>query len=205
MEKLIGKRVLVVEDDPMTLVVSTNFFQLAGAEVITATNLEDAINALEKNPIDFIYTDTQYPASNDQETISSTAGVDLSNYVHNNHPNIIVIATSGSEEVSTRQLYDNQGHIAAYHQKPVNRENLINTCDRLLKEHDINHTFPFTEEQLDEFRSAGQMGTVCELYRVGKDYFSAHSDDKGKYTGDLDFAIGLNHLHRYILENRPKD
>jgi CheY-like chemotaxis protein len=196
-----GKTVLVVEDEPMTLDLTVSFLSGAGYNVVSATTFKEAVEALEEEPIDFLLTDTQYKL-NGNGRIDDRAGVKLSNHVAGKIP---VIATSGAYEPEIKALYAKEGQVDIFIPKPINFPSLLVTCDKLLKEHDITHSFPFTEEQLTEFRSAGQMGTVCELYRIGKDYFSAHSDDKGKYTGDLDFAIGLNHLHSYILENRPKD
>ena len=81
-------RVLVVDDDFLVRINTTDLLEEAGFEVIEASDVAGAINILALNArIDLVCTDVRMPGELD--------GIDLAILVRNRHPETKVIVMSG--------------------------------------------------------------------------------------------------------------
>ena len=81
-------KVLVVEDEPILLLLATDVVEEAGFEAISAANADDAIRILStRNDIAIIFTDIRMPGSMD--------GMKLALTVRDRWPPIEIIVTSG--------------------------------------------------------------------------------------------------------------
>jgi CheY-like chemotaxis protein len=79
--------VLIVEDEPLIMMVALETISQAGFEVIEAVNADEAIRVLEsRNDIRIIFTDINMPGSMD--------GLKLAHAVRGRWPPIKIIATS---------------------------------------------------------------------------------------------------------------
>jgi two-component system NtrC family response regulator len=120
---LIGNRILVVDDDESLRRVTQVRLQKAGYEVATAAGGEEALNLLERIPIDLIVTDLNMPGMN---------GVELLKQVKAIYPEkIVVLVTAyGTVESAVEAMklgaYD-------YILKPINSEALQHTVSRALE------------------------------------------------------------------------
>ena len=82
------KTVLVVEDEPLLLMLATDIVEDAGFEVVTATNADAAIKILLTRPdIHIVFTDIDMPGSMD--------GLKLAAAIRERWPPIEIIVTSG--------------------------------------------------------------------------------------------------------------
>ncbi|HYD78638.1 MAG TPA: PAS domain S-box protein [Paucimonas sp.] len=80
--------VLIVEDEPDVLEVTTELFRYMGYEVITASNGLDAIDILKrKRDIDVLFTDVMMP--------KGMSGIELGRFTQKLCPNVRVILASG--------------------------------------------------------------------------------------------------------------
>jgi CheY-like chemotaxis protein len=80
--------VLVVEDEPLVLLIATTFIEEAGYEVVSATNADEAVLILEaRTDIRIVFSDIDMPGSMD--------GMKLANAVRGRWPPIELILTSG--------------------------------------------------------------------------------------------------------------
>ncbi len=59
--RLCGKRILVADDNAINLQLMTTLLSFHGAEVITATNGEEAVNQALEHPVDLIFMDIHMP------------------------------------------------------------------------------------------------------------------------------------------------
>jgi CheY-like chemotaxis protein len=90
--------VLVVEDEPLTLMDAVELVNEAGFEAISARNADDAMTILERREdIRMIFTDINMPGSMD--------GLKLAHAVRNRWPPIEIIVTSANLRVA-QQLPD---------------------------------------------------------------------------------------------------
>ncbi|MCS7008599.1 MAG: hybrid sensor histidine kinase/response regulator [Chthoniobacterales bacterium] len=68
---LLGKRALVVDDDPQFLKFLVNLLDHNGIFSIAASNGHEALTALSSNPVDFILSDVQMPEMDGYEFLSA--------------------------------------------------------------------------------------------------------------------------------------
>jgi CheY-like chemotaxis protein len=106
--------VLVVEDDPLTLMATAADLRAAGFSVVEAANSNDAIEALTTNStIGAMFTDVQMPGAMD--------GLELARHVHGRWPLIKVIVTSGDTQFGFADLLP--GH--HFLPKPYGHDELV--------------------------------------------------------------------------------
>ena len=101
-----------------------------GLELIATFNdAEMALNYIDSHPVDGIFTDIQMPI---------ISGLELSRYVHQNHPNIVIFiisAYSNFEYAREAMNYD----VAGYLLKPLNFKNLSDACTKMKNKIDNIH------------------------------------------------------------------
>lgn len=113
--------VLVVEDEPLILMNALQIFEDAGFEVVDAYDAEHALIRLTERPdINAIFTDVDMPGRFD--------GVELAQIVHDRHPNIVIIVTSGAVAVQR----DNLPKRSQFVPKPYRGERVVSLIDELL-------------------------------------------------------------------------
>lgn len=89
--------VLVVEDDPLTLIYAVELVNEAGFSAVSAKNADDAIVILEsRDDIRVIFTDIDMPGSMD--------GLKLAHAVRDRWPPVEIIITSGLNFEPTQRL-----------------------------------------------------------------------------------------------------
>ena len=89
--------VLVVEDEPLLLIMATDMIEDAGFSVVSATNADDALTILsERTDVRIVFTDVRMPGSMN--------GLDFAAKVRDRFPPIEIIVTSGHERPVTSQL-----------------------------------------------------------------------------------------------------
>ncbi len=90
-------KVLVVEDEPILLMLASDIVEEAGCEPILAHNADEAIRILEqRDDIRVIFTDVNMPGSMD--------GLKLAAAVHGRWPPIKIIVTSGHMNIDPADL-----------------------------------------------------------------------------------------------------
>jgi CheY-like chemotaxis protein len=114
--------VLVVEDEPMLLLMAADLVEDAGFEAITATNADEAIRILEsRNDIAIVFTDIDMPGSMD--------GLKLAAAVRGRWPPIEIIVTSGHVDVKSQQLPDR----GRFFRKPYESQKIVDTMRGMAK------------------------------------------------------------------------
>jgi CheY-like chemotaxis protein len=112
--------VLVVEDEPVQLMMALSFVEDAGFEAIAATNADAAIKILEaRTDIRIVFTDVEMPGSMD--------GLKLAAAVRGRWPPIEIIVTSG-------QYPPLQGRLppgGVFFHKPYDEREVISTLQRM--------------------------------------------------------------------------
>lgn len=90
-----GWRVLVVEDEVLIRLGICDHLRDCGYQVTEAANAEEASHILLAGlAVDFLFTDIQMPGRVD--------GIDLARWVQATRPNIRIILTSGTPDVSAK-------------------------------------------------------------------------------------------------------
>jgi CheY-like chemotaxis protein len=91
--------VLVVDDEPLIRMFAVDSLLDAGFEVIEACDAAEAIGLLDQNfGITVLFTDVNMPGAFD--------GLELARRVHERHPDIQLIITSGRERLSGAEIPD---------------------------------------------------------------------------------------------------
>ena len=118
----VGKVVLVVEDDPILLLHSTDLIEGAGFDVIEARNADEAIAILEKRTdIAIVFTDVEMPGTMD--------GLKLARAVRERWPPVHLILASGR----TSPLADEMPAGSRFFAKPYNDAALVNALHDMAK------------------------------------------------------------------------
>ena len=106
--------VLVVEDEPVVLMLASEMIEQAGWIALEATNSAEALEVLAQNPrVDLLFTDINMPGPMD--------GLELAACVRNLHPHMHLVVTSGKRIVADCLLPDGGTFLA----KPYGCNQLI--------------------------------------------------------------------------------
>ena len=122
-------KILWVDDEIELLKSQILFLQQKGYSVETATNGDDAVEMLRTSPVDLILLDEQMPGKRGIETVSELRAAD---------PNVpIVMVTKSEEEDLMDQAIGRR--VDDYLVKPVNPNQVLLVCKRLLEGSRIRH------------------------------------------------------------------
>jgi signal transduction histidine kinase/DNA-binding response OmpR family regulator len=123
------ERVLLVDDDPFLLELTTRILHEANLQVLYCSRSEDAINAWKNQPFDILITDVQMPEMN---------GIELLSFLREFHSKSIrSIAVTG--EVNGQNDYTKAGFSAVL-QKPVQPDDLLETVSAVLAKENAETT-----------------------------------------------------------------
>jgi two-component system NtrC family response regulator len=134
---MIGKRVLVVDDEENLRRVTQLKLQQAGYEAMTACDGAQALEVLAKNPQDLVITDLKMPGM---------SGMDLLRKVREEYPEIIVIVVTAFGTVESAVEAMKLGAFD-YIIKPVNADALKLIVSRALEHHRL-------QEEVKNLRTA---------------------------------------------------
>lgn len=67
---MVGKRILLIDDDPLVLKSFTNLLVRDGYDVISTSCYEEAMKAIEEKEFDLLLSDIRMPGKNGVETVS---------------------------------------------------------------------------------------------------------------------------------------
>jgi len=113
--------VLVVEDEGLIRLDTSQTLREAGFAVLEAGNAEEALARVEARPdIRLVFTDVNMPGRMD--------GVELAHCLHRLHPAIRLILTSGKTAVPKDEIPDDGDFIA----KPYSAESVARAVRRML-------------------------------------------------------------------------
>jgi len=111
---------LVVDDEPLILMDTSDIISDEGYHVIEARTADDALEFLKQhNSLKLLFTDVQMPGKMD--------GIELANYVAEHWPNIVVIVASGAVNPQPGTLPPT----ARFMNKPLNQELVVETIREL--------------------------------------------------------------------------
>jgi len=118
--KTVKKTVLIVEDEPLLLMLAVDIVEDAGFEAVTAMNADAAIDILLNRPdIHIVFTDIDMPGSMD--------GLKLASAVRDRWPPIEIIITSGKSRPTGAEM-PARGH---FFPKPYNADRVTEMLHRL--------------------------------------------------------------------------
>lgn len=112
------KRILIVDDEPTILLTLSYALRSKDVEVITASGLEPAEEALSRNHFDLVIVDVRMSG------VLGVEGLELLTYIKRNWPEteVIVMTAYGTEQLE-KETYE-QG-AKYFFNKPVDIENLF--------------------------------------------------------------------------------
>jgi CheY-like chemotaxis protein len=121
-----GKRVLIVDDDPVFLKATAMKLQTAGFQVRTATEGSEAIAALGEAPADAILMDISFEPDVCNGGMGSWDGFQIMTWLRGNPAakGARFIMVSNSDSASDRQRAQQLGAVA-YFQKPLAHDRLL--------------------------------------------------------------------------------
>lgn len=106
--------VLVVDDEPLVLLIAAGMIEQAGWTALEAANSAEAIEILSTHPhIDLLFTDINMPGAMN--------GLELAGLVHERHPQVGLVITSGK---GFWRDYVTPDH-GAFLQKPYTYDELV--------------------------------------------------------------------------------
>lgn len=114
------KRILIVDDEPAILLSLSYALRSKNVEVITASRLEPAEEALSRYRFDVVVADIRMSG------MLGVEGLELLTYIKRYWPetNVIIMTAYGSEEIR-KDAFDRGA--AHYYSKPVDIEELMST------------------------------------------------------------------------------
>jgi CheY-like chemotaxis protein len=121
-----GKRVLIVDDDPVFLLATRTKLQSAGFQVRTATEASEAIAALGEQPVDAVLMDITFQPDVCNGGMGSWDGFQIMSWLRGNPAarGARFIMVSNSDSAADRQRAQALGASAYFH-KPLDPARLI--------------------------------------------------------------------------------
>ena len=118
------KKILIVDDEPTILLTLSYALRSKDVDVITASRLEPAEDALKKHTFDLVIADIRMSGMLGEE------GLELLTYIKRNWPGtkVIIMTAHGTDEVR-QDAYD-RGAVH-YYQKPVDIRELMQKIEEL--------------------------------------------------------------------------
>lgn len=118
------KRLLIVDDEPTILLTLSYALRSEGVEVITASRLEPAEEALSRYTFDVVIVDIRMSG------ILGIEGLELLSYIKRNWPKteVIVMTAHGSEQIK-KEAYELGA--SYYYDKPIDITELTGRVRRL--------------------------------------------------------------------------
>jgi CheY-like chemotaxis protein len=125
MEKQPAREALVVEDEPMIRMVAADAISDIGVKVYEAGDAGEALHLLGEHPnVGLMFTDIELPGDMD--------GLVLAEKVHTLRPDVELIVTSGTNNLSDSELPDSGTFLS----KPYQTERLQNVVNDKLDSQD---------------------------------------------------------------------
>ncbi|WP_231491346.1 PAS domain S-box protein [Pedobacter sp. Leaf170] len=125
---LLGRKVLVTDDNDLNRLVASILLLDYGATVMVAENGEIALDMIEKETFDVILMDIQMPVMN---------GYDTTRKIRKMGNNIPIIALTASAIKGEKEKCLSMG-MNDYITKPINEEDFLKTIDKWIKQDDGN-------------------------------------------------------------------
>jgi DNA-binding NtrC family response regulator len=118
------KKILIVDDEPTILLTLSYALRSKDVEVITASRLEPAEEALKRNSFDLVIADIRMSG------MLGVEGLELLTYIKRYWPDtkVIIMTAHGSEEVQQDAYERGATH---YYQKPVDIRELMRKIEEL--------------------------------------------------------------------------
>ena len=118
------KRILIVDDEPTILLTLSYALRSTDVDVVTASRLEPAEEALKKQAFDLVIADIRMSGMLGEE------GLELLTSIQLNWPEtrVIIMTAHGTDEVR-REAYERGA--AHYYQKPVDIRELMQKIEEL--------------------------------------------------------------------------
>jgi len=113
------ERVLIVEDEPDLMDIAASLFASMGYEVLTAANGHEAIDVLERNAVDILFTDVVMP--------DGMNGIELASYTRRNYPETKIMLVSGYPLPALAQRHGDELGEFAFVNKPYRLADLAKT------------------------------------------------------------------------------
>lgn len=115
-----GRAVLIVEDEPLLLMLAVDIVEEAGLAALEAHDADEALDILEqRGDIGIVFTDVNMPGS--------MSGTELASRIRDRWPPIQLLVTSGKRHVDAGQLPAGAVFIA----KPYDIDDVVDTLHRL--------------------------------------------------------------------------
>jgi DNA-binding NtrC family response regulator len=112
--------VLVVEDEPLLLLMATALVEEAGLQPLYAGNADEAVAILEaREDIRIVFTDVEMPGSMD--------GIKLAAAIRDRWPPIRIVVVSGHSAVRPPELPEG----ALFFAKPYDQQRIVETLQAL--------------------------------------------------------------------------
>lgn len=123
-EEASPKRILIVDDEPTILLTLSYALRSKDVEVVTASRLEPAEEALKRAAFDLVIADVRMSGMLGEE------GLELLTYIKRYWPatKVIIMTAHGSEEVQQNAIERGATH---YYQKPVDIRELMRKIEEL--------------------------------------------------------------------------
>ena len=192
-------KILLVDDEKSIRITFSKFLGNSGFEVLSADNVEKALEIIDKNRPDVVITDIIMP---------HYTGMDLLQKIKERALDIPVIIMTGEPSIDTAtfslryKAYD-------YLQKPINKSDLIHTVEKALEykklidekkslesENDNyrNNLEKLVEKRTNELTNAvtGSIKTISSMLKLRDPYTADHDIKVGNLAGEIAEKMNLS-------------
>jgi len=155
----IGVSILIVDDEDATRQLCRDIASEIGLEVRTASTTDEALEILERSPVDIVVTDLKVP---------ELGGIELLKHIRTNQPNTSVMMLTQYGTIETAVAATQLG-AKDYVTKPFHLQELRTKIERLVQSAELDHENRILREQLRTRPGfGGLIGVSAKMQRVYK-------------------------------------
>ena len=191
-----GARVLVVDDEPMNLVVSTGMFKAYGMVVTTCESGQSAIDLCRENEYDIIFMDHMMPVMDGVEAMKR-----IRNDQARNKQIVPIIAFTANAVSSAREMFRREG-FDGFVSKPVDRVELERVMRHVLPASlvrtDGSGAPDISQKDLAPAQKPATVSLIDKLASLGVD------TEKGLYYSQQDQSFYETLILQYLKESDEK-
>ena len=191
-----GARVLVVDDEPMNLVVSTGMFKAYGMVVTTCESGQMAIDLCRENEYDIIFMDHMMPVMDGVEAMKR-----IRNDQARNKQIVPIIAFTANAVSSAREMFRREG-FDGFVSKPVDRVELERVMRHVLPASlvrtDGSGAPDISQNDIAPAQKPVTVSLIDKLASLGVD------TDKGLYYSQQDQSFYETLILQYLKESDEK-
>ncbi len=194
----LGVKILVVDDEPMNLMVAKSILERYDIEVTTASSGVEAIDCCMRTDYDLIFMDYMMPRMDGVETARKIRAIRKEGTIPK------MVAFTANAVSTARELFVNEG-FSAFLSKPIELKELERVLKSLLPESVISYRKSIPEKELEVFMPGVEEEETGAVGAELPDDFSRLEEMGIDTKKGMDYCLKDREMYISVMEEYQRD